>query len=640
MSDGPKTLQDAYSELEAKASELERLEKISELFVAVRDHHKKQGEQVQAHQAQLEIETFSFYPQAGSLKPQWSQTNPTTGQSRTFPDLERYTESDVAHFKSRLEQSANPILRARYAHLLWESKARNSDYAKAAIEAYREAIKEFCSNALNNPESAQAIRASEAALSVFHLSRKIKFQEPAAIELVLELIRNFPPTQTCHVLRRNLLSLVIEEPKSFDREIIADLPELCFDLAVESVNPHQSIAYLKQGEALDSRLGNKNSKWQREIGKRWETLLEPAEQASDLSAPDFCLSAIESYRGAGEQDKVRELQARYSKLKDTIKLQSFGQEIDRDAYKKHIENCRQQAEDIVKHPPEEIFKYLATTSRLIPNVSKLRESAKEQDQTFVFQSLVPKVVLDERGHPTKHFVDDEERAHYSLLFQYKFDIRFDKIIQVSEIIYIGVREGKITTGHLVEYLREHSWLGKNLSTQVAKETIEYTWLDHVIPAIDNYLKELELSFRFPGYQPQTLVAADSLCLKFEGIFRDLYAMSGGITFKPKKDPKNRKIIREKDIAALLSDPKLAELFDENDLQFFKFVLTEASGWNLRGRIAHCLMYPQEYLYEHMNLMILAILRLSKFKLESKPPETPTGPEKKPPAGNKRKKRSS
>ena len=112
--------------------------------------------------------------------------------------------------------------------------------------------------------------------------------------------------------------------------------------------------------------------------------------------------------------------------------------------------------------------------------------------------------------------------------------------------------------------------------------------------------------------PNFVLSLDSLTLKIEGIFRDLCQLSGIAVSHQTKDNLGRNIVHEKDINALLYEDAIKKLFDEDDLLFFKFLLIEKSGYNLRNKIAHSLMSFQEYDCDYMHLVILALLRLGKY----------------------------
>ena len=79
-----------------------------------------------------------------------------------------------------------------------------------------------------------------------------------------------------------------------------------------------------------------------------------------------------------------------------------------------------------------------------------------------------------------------------------------------------------------------------------------------------------------------------------------------------KDKKGRNIVREKDINWLLREVPVKSLFDEDDLLFFKYVLVEKAGFNLRHKIAHCLMDYRGYDILNMHLLILVLLRLGRY----------------------------
>lgn len=119
-------------------------------------------------------------------------------------------------------------------------------------------------------------------------------------------------------------------------------------------------------------------------------------------------------------------------------------------------------------------------------------------------------------------------------------------------------------------------------------------------------------FLNPNERPNLVLPIDSLTLKMEGMLRDLCEFSGVATFFQTSDKKGRPIVREKDLHALLYEDKIKELFDEDDLLLFKYLLVEKAGLNLRHRIAHSLLYFQEYNLDIMHLLIIALLRIGKY----------------------------
>ena len=73
------------------------------------------------------------------------------------------------------------------------------------------------------------------------------------------------------------------------------------------------------------------------------------------------------------------------------------------------------------------------------------------------------------------------------------------------------------------------------------------------------------------------------------------------------------IIEERQLNQLLADSCISELFGGNNVAFLRFLLNEKEGHNLRNKVSHALMSPQEYVLEHLHSVILAMLRLSPLK---------------------------
>jgi len=184
---------------------------------------------------------------------------------------------------------------------------------------------------------------------------------------------------------------------------------------------------------------------------------------------------------------------------------------------------------------------------------------------------------------------------------------------LNAIFQTVIRQNKLSAESLLKFLAEHSWFGKNLRhTFPTGEKVEYNWLNLIAPALNEYFIQMHQYFTNPVNQPNFVLSIDSLTLKIEGLIRDLCEICGVSTFYRTKDSKGRNIVREKDIHALLYEDKVKQLFDEDDLLFFRFLLVEKAGYNLRHRVAHALMHFQEYSVVYIYLLIIALLKLGKY----------------------------
>lgn len=224
------------------------------------------------------------------------------------------------------------------------------------------------------------------------------------------------------------------------------------------------------------------------------------------------------------------------------------------------------------------------------------------------------MVHDQDGNVAQHFGSDEEKAYHSILESYGLQIRVGHIHLINAVLIEAILEGKLTISVLLNCLHRSCWYGKNLTRSLPNgRTYTYNWLNLIAPALNEYFLQMDFHLADPVVNsPNFVLSLDSLTLKIEGLFRDLCRSSGATTSRQRQDNSGRNITVEKDIDALLREDAIEELFDEDDLLFFKFVLVEKVGYNLRHKIAHSLMSFQDYNWFYMNLMILVLLRLGKY----------------------------
>ena len=170
----------------------------------------------------------------------------------------------------------------------------------------------------------------------------------------------------------------------------------------------------------------------------------------------------------------------------------------------------------------------------------------------------------------------------------------------------------------MDFIRDNSWLGKNISKKILNDKIiEYNWMNLIAPSLHEYFLQMHYYFENPFNLPNFVLSIDSLILKIEGLLRDICHFSFISTFYMSQDSKGRDVVREKDIHALLYEEAIKNLFDEDDLLLFRYVLVEKAGYNLRHKIAHSLMLFQEYNINYIHLLIIILLRLGKYDFVKK-----------------------
>jgi len=207
-------------------------------------------------------------------------------------------------------------------------------------------------------------------------------------------------------------------------------------------------------------------------------------------------------------------------------------------------------------------------------------------------------------------------VYYQTLQQYQLYLENQYLPLINAIILEALKEKKMTFGSLMDHFQKHCWFGKTLTKKIQNQEIKYNWINLLAPSLLEYFKQMEYSFA-SGKYPNLVLYIDSLIVKIEGLLRDLCNYSGITTFFQIEDKQGRTVYREKDLNALLHEEKIKELFDEDDLLFFKFVLVEKAGYNLRHKVAHSLIFFGEYRINYAHLLILLLLKIGKFDFGKK-----------------------
>ena len=314
----------------------------------------------------------------------------------------------------------------------------------------------------------------------------------------------------------------------------------------------------------------------------------------------------------------------FSKLKENTQLSTVSTPID---LKKTIEYYNKLTSEIMKNDSETIIKVLMHDKYLLPKYKDVLQTIEKNKKKSVLTSLFSKQIFDSHGNPAQNFIKDDERINYDILKFYSLQLKPFKQLLVNNIIETAIKKEKLNENIVLKYLYEHSWFGKNILKKVFNDTITYDWLQSLSPAIQEYFIQMRYYFMSNNY-PNLILCMDSLVLKIEGLIRDICSFKGISTTKSKRDKNNKSIVREKDINELLYAKGIKELFDEDDLLFFKFLLVEQSGYNLRHKIAHSLMIYQEYNIDFMNLLFVALLKFGKYDFVKPEKENNTNPKNK------------
>lgn len=619
-------LKSLYNHLEEFAADYKSDHEIGSLFQKLRDRKHKEKDSDQTEKAQWEVDFFNFVLTDGALKPTFTWTD-EKGKIVEYPTLREFDARKYEYLIARFRATCNPLLKARYSQILWCSPAKkHRKYASVAVESHLKLVQLHERKDKKGPQGHYGLDIRTAIRNAYFISRKAKCKiakvRSEARRLVLKF--NFK-SGSSFAIRANVISLMLENRKDFSEKSFTGFETICWRVANslrKSGNHHAAIDMLELGERVEQRTGNTTHNWRRRIAELWEALVAEADKNPILAGSHYLERAIESYKLLGYRTKVALLEEKYSQLKASMQLTETSTPVD---LTQHLKRCRHIAAEIVKRESTlGLIKLLMLDKALLPTYKSMQKRNEESRKYSVIPHLFHTEVLDQSGHPAQHFTDADEREYYGILREYYWELKFNKMHLIDEILLTAIRENKLSSRSLLTFLKRHSWLGKNISKQVANRKVGYTWLSVIAPAIQEYFSQMQYYFADPDYLPQLVLCLDSLTLKFEGLFRDICEFSGTPTSYVTKDRKGRPVRREKPVHMLLYEKTVESLFDTDDLLFFRFLLVEKAGFNLRHRVAHCLMLFQDYAVPYVHLLILALLKLGRYDFA--PAVDPDAPE--------------
>jgi len=129
-----------YTQLENNALGYESPCQIGKLFQEIRDLSYKKNKMDVAEKAQWEVDFFNFVLVDGEVKSKFTTSN-EHGERDEYPNLDRFNENACTYLIDRLSSTSNPLLKARYSHIVWCSPNKHMDYAKLAVDSYLELLR-------------------------------------------------------------------------------------------------------------------------------------------------------------------------------------------------------------------------------------------------------------------------------------------------------------------------------------------------------------------------------------------------------------------------------------------------------------------------------------------------------------------
>lgn len=547
----------------------------------------------------------------GVFKPM-IEMNDKEGNKICIPNINDFDKSYADILKERVSLTNNLFIRARYAHTIWQI-SKDINYAKMAVDSYLGYIavcEEYDKQGEEEFAGLEVVNSFENACSLaIPTGYNLEVIKQKALYLLFEY---YPSSQDNGLIKNRIIEFLIKYVQKglFEKEVLKGVSEICEDYRLRADDSFSAPDFINYGRKI-AKINKQNaSQWDLKEAEFYETLMK--KEGQDLVAPEYCQKALRIYKKLKIQDKVDELSVVYPELTRAMSLQSF--EADPIDLSDEIEKYKNFAKEL---NTEQIISFLLNGEN-IPDYDSSRSVAEKITQNSIAAHMSYTKLLDKFGNPKKILETEEDYILYHTFIQY--DLYSQMTSQfLTAFINECILLKKLNAQILIEHLKKNSWFGYNLVFQVMNnQSYRYKWLDFIEPSLISYFQNIERFLSVDDEQyPLFIQEIDCLTMKIEGMVRDLVRARKLENFSIYKFSRNcdTEVVSFKDINTLLWDNNIFKILPKNDVWFLRYFLIES--FNLRNDIAHSLyLLPNEYNIYTMNLVLIAVLRLSRFKLKS------------------------
>lgn len=245
---------------------------------------------------------------------------------------------------------------------------------------------------------------------------------------------------------------------------------------------------------------------------------------------------------------------------------------------------------------------------VFPDKGMMEKKAKKRAEKFYYTQFTKAVLKDENMN-SRNATHEQIMVNQEATYFYR-DFSFHVY---ALIIGNAVNEMIMTYKDLKTWLLNRGFdyvIGRN---QGNGQMLGSTYMERVDLGLRDFIK---LNSKFLNQQnADWRYCITFLATQFEGLLRDIVERLGEPVTRQRQDS-----IELIPLEGLLSCEALKMVFDERDIFLFRQTFTN-SGYNIRNKVAHGMMHPDDYTALVGLLVFLSILRLSKatFKLKMNNP---------------------
>ncbi len=547
--------------------------------------------------ANAERWAFQFLPQDSGEPSCWKThfgPDMEMGDARV-PDIAWIDRSIVSYWTERMAQAKHPLLRARYADLVWDlSKAACN--LKPPIEAARTAVDGYAACVgLADADSAIAVsdklqRALRIALSVGDQARADKIHN-ALFDLFSKVgetwgwvtLFDIVEEQAKIKLSATQVDSMIGALESYIATIAAnpegEEPGPVFRVASRLVNHYQRLGRKADAERVVLASGQ---------------AVERRSASANHTVAHFWLDQVfRFYRVNGLESEIERIQIlarqRGEKAEGEMKAVAVEVEISPDELEKFLSGITEGGLDQALSNISGYF---------VPDPDELRATSKELRKQFPLASMVPIAKVSE-GQVVGNIGSGDSDPEGALLHD------------ISKAI-----------GYAMPFLEKALARARERYSATPEQIVEFLFKSPAFTVRFQGIIKLGVEAYFAGDHPK---AIHLLVPQIENALRFLLTLLGRPANKPRRgDPSS---MTEKTLTDILEhEPVIMEMLGEAAHVYLLSFLADPRGRNLRNRMSHGLMAAEEFNGGTSDRVLHILLMLGTIRRKEPPGARPGEPE--------------
>ncbi|NNM85823.1 MAG: DUF4209 domain-containing protein [Phycisphaerales bacterium] len=522
----------------------------------------------------------------------WSTTLPEGVKTYEWPSLQLVTPDVLDYWQARADEAQHPILRARYADLVWDfsviirKKSANIRCAQIAIDSYIELIsrKLYRHRWQAKVKAGRALRLAISTKDQDRISRVrntiIAFDKVESVEgispgiafdlLVDKTSSNLPEDQ-----KERLLSQQEDALDYWVGQIKSATKDFSGTLALDPVTIRLARYYRKR---------QVNDKLQSALKRYAEAMMGASKQVTAILGCNWlrkaCVILIE-YGCRDLADRLAvELQRLDMQSMKQMKEFSVPITISREELEAYTEKMLAgTATDAIKR----------VTCACIPRRKGTDEQVRKLAELYpVPYQLMGFTLVDEAGRAVANIGTVEEDAEGRVITQ-----TAQNLLVLNPMLH-----------HLFRELSSRHKVGAEAVCGMILQSPAFAEDRH--PVIRRGINAC-----FDGDHE---IAAHLLIPQIEQALRVIVTTSGGTTYKPSREPGTFQL---RTLDDLLRDSSVIKVLTGDVALYFRVVLTDQRGWNLRNNLLHGVISPSQLGHGSTDRILHLILLLGSLRAKPK-----------------------